>query len=156
MRHARLPAYSPYARRADADARVASALNAMRALLSAEILPTHRRELLSTCIWKLSLAEAPSKYETRYVTPAALLSAKGNRVHEHVHERAKLVDDLIAGTLKPEDLPALAQACVVTASEHATLGEVGRSDPSVSGWARYRAATMAVIDRAMGIWQVGP
>ncbi len=152
MHYAALPAFAPFERRADADARVASALNAVCALLAADLLPAHRRELLSTCLWKLSLAEPRSKYATRYVSAATLASGRSEWVHEHVNERVRLVDALVDGTLVPAALAAEVLACIVTKREHVRLGEAARLDPGLHGWARYRAARIAVVDRAAGTW----
>ena len=153
MKRPALPVFAPYTRRFDADARIASALNAVRALLGADLLPAHRRELLSVCLWKLSLAEPIGKYATRFVSAAALDEERRSLAHEHVHERAKLVRTLIEGTLAPECLPGFAFACVVTREEHARLGTASRRDPTLDGWDRYRKACVAVVDRERGCWQ---
>jgi len=152
MERLALPSFAPYVRRIDADARIASALNAVRALLVADLLPAHRRELLGVCLWKLSLAEPPDKYATRFVSATALRCARRSLAHEHVHERAKLVRALIDGAVSPERLPEFALACVVTREEHARLGVESRRDPSLDGWDRYRKAGIAVVDRGRGCW----
>jgi hypothetical protein len=152
MRRLALPSFAPYVRRIDADARIASALSAIRALLVADLLPAHRRELLGVCLWKLSLAEPLDKYATRFVSAASLGRTRRSLAHEHVYERAKLVRALIDGAMAPERLPEFAFACVVTREEHACLGVESRRDPSLDGWARYREAGIAVVDRERGCW----
>ena len=152
MKRLALPCFAPYARRIDADARIASALSAVRALLLADLLPAHRRELLSVCLWKLSLAEPIGKYATRFVSAAALRCARRLLAHEHVHERAMVVRALLDGAMTPERLPEYAFACVVTREEHARLGVEGRRDRSLEGWDRYRKAGIAVVDRERGCW----
>lgn len=151
-----LPAFPNHARRPDADERIASALNAVRAILAAELVPAHKRELLSVCIWKLTLAEPVNKYATRFVSPAALACARNDRVHEHVVERSKLVRSLMDGSLRPEQLPSSAVACVVTRDEHARLARAAAANAGLEGWDRYRAAAIPVVDCAERRWQIDP
>lgn len=151
-----LPDHPVFARRHDADERIASAVNAARAILAADLVPAHKRELLSVCIWKLTLAEPVNKYATRFVSVAALRCARRDRVHEHVFERSRLVHSLIDGRLPLDQLPARAVACVVTRGEHARLARVVAENPGLEGWGRYRAAAIAVVDCAHRCWHVGP
>ncbi|HEX7769736.1 MAG TPA: hypothetical protein VF422_06880 [Dokdonella sp.] len=151
-----LPELPRHARRHDADERIASAINAVRAILAADLVPAHKRELLSVCIWKLTLAEPVNKYATRFVSVAAVACASRDRVHEHVFERSRLVRALIDGRLPLDELPASAVACVVTRDEHARLARAAVEKPGIEGWDRYRAASIAVVDCARRCWQLEP
>lgn len=150
----KLPDVSPFSPHDNADLRIASAINAVRAILSAELLPEHKRELLSVCLWKLSLAECRGKYDTRYVSLGALRQPEKVLAHEHVNERSKLVRDLIAGAIGIESLRDLVVACTVLRTEHAVLSKSGRA--GLSGWERYRDAKIGVIDREKKAWLIAP
>jgi hypothetical protein len=152
----RLPAFAEFMPHPDARKRIESALNAVRALLAADLIDAHKRELLSVCIWKLSLAEGKSKYTTRFMSAASSGRIARHLAHEHVHERAKLVSALLSGALAPDNLSALAVACTVTRDEHVRLTAVGKVDPSIDGWERYRIASVAVIDCAQACWHIAP
>jgi hypothetical protein len=151
-----VPTFPAFERCADFQVRISSALAAARAILHSEALPIHKRELLGICIWKLSEAEATRKYATRYMSVRALGQPAQQLAHEHVFERSKLARALIAGELAIDDLPDLAIACVVTREEHRRLNQVSRADPTLDGWDRYRAASIAVVDRAENLWKITP
>lgn len=150
-----IPAYPPFRRRADADAdaRRTSALNAVRAILAADLLPPHRKELLSVCLWKLSEAEGINKYETRYASSASLGRPAAELAHEHVHERRRLIDDLVEGRIEANRLAELCIGCTVLRTEHAKLTALRTG---AVGWERYRQAGISVIDRHGGGWCVPP
>jgi hypothetical protein len=152
----RLPAFAAFTPHPDARKRIESALNAVRAVLSADLIDAHQRELLSVCIWKLSLAEGKSKYATRFASAASSGRAVSHLAHEHVHERAKIVSALLSGTLTPDSLEARVIACTVTREEHVRLTAVGRADRTLDGWDRYRIASVAVVDRARMCWKIAP
>lgn len=120
----------------------------MRAILAAsDVLPTHKRELLSICLWKVTEAEG-GKYGTRFRSRAALQAPRTELAHEHVEERAKLAQLLLEHPDRVDDVIARAIGCVVTRTEHRRLTEVGRARPELDGWARYEAAGIEVVDLA--------
>ena len=134
--------------------RIQSALAAVRCILAADaILPAHKTELLSICLWKITEAEGLGKYETRFVSIGSLNRPEGELAHEHVHERAKLVRGLLDGSLSIEALREHAIACTVSRDEHRLLGSL---PDQFDGWERYRAAGVAVIDRIAGSWWIPP
>lgn len=151
-----LPVFSAYQRHANATQHVASALCAARAILDSEAMPVHRRELLGICLWKLSEAAGLSKYATRCVSLAALDRPVKELAHEHVYERAKLVRLLMSGCLALDELADFAIACVVLRTQHRVLSAISCAQPSLDGWARYRAASVAVIDRERKCWLIAP
>jgi hypothetical protein len=118
-----------------------SAINLVQYLLAIRdesIVPAHMRELLSTLIWKIT--EASGKYTPEFVSLAASEATDQKMlIHEHVIERAKLIDRLLAGE-NPATVLNEAVACLVTIDEHARLTAVSKSDPSLNGWERYVAA----------------
>ena len=138
-----------YAERADADSRELSAIRLAQAVLDAEdVVPAHRRELLSIAVWKYTEARA-GKTGLRYRTPAAMDSSQPSKVqHEHVRPRKEIVDDLLDGGAELVPLVlSTAVSCLVTVEEHARLNSV---DTRLSGWDRYAAADLTVVDHASG------
>lgn len=71
--------------------------------------------------------------------------------HEHVFERAKLVEELLKHPEKADEIADLAVACTVTRTEHNSLAAVCRLNPQLSGWARYQAAGIKVYDMSTGL-----
>jgi hypothetical protein len=139
-----------FRRKRQADDRIASAVSAMRAILNADgVLPVHKRELLSLCLWKITEAEG-GKYGTRFRSRAALTAARAELAHEHVEERARLANHLLEHPDRVEDVVTRAIACVVTREEHRQLSALSRARPDLDGWARYEAAGIEVIDLAAG------
>jgi hypothetical protein len=139
-----------FRRHVDADARASSARCAIAALLPLDLYPAHKRELLSICLWKLSEADGLSKYLTRFCSREALEADRSELAHEHVFERKKLVEQLIAGTASVEEVAGCAVGCTVTRKEHARLSAISRRRPELDGWDRYRAARVRVIDTLTG------
>ena len=137
-------------RHPDCERRVESAKRAIRALLGADLYPAHLRELLSTCLWKITEAEGRSKYKTRYRSRASLDQDRKSLHHEHVVERKKMIDELIARPHDVDEIVASAVGCVVTRDEHRSLTEISRARPELEGWARYEAAGVVVIDMDSG------
>jgi hypothetical protein len=110
----------------------------------------HLRELLGVIIWKVT--EAKGKYQTRYWSEGYRDNPDpAQAIHEHVIERRKLIEWLLAGVLMPENLPSEAIACVVTRDEDVRLRKVGRE---LNGWERYKAAGIKVWDREVEDWLV--
>ena len=67
--------------------------------------------------------------------------------HEHVIERKKLVNRMLAGEPVAKVLKA-AIACIVTVTEHRLLTDLSRTQPDLEGWERYEAAGIKVVDRS--------
>jgi len=139
-----------YHKHREAAARASSARRAIAALLPLDLYPSHKRELLSICLWKLSEAEGRSKYSTRFCSRLALQSQRSELAHEHVFERKKLIDELMADPSSLERIVERAIGCTVTRAEHARLSAMSRRRPELDGWARYRAARIRVVDRTTG------
>ena len=100
------------------------------------------KELLSILIWKIT--ESNGKYKLRFVSENALIEkSKKNLIHEHVYERAKLVNELLANPSMANDILVNAVACLVTVEDHKALSDV---DKSLHGWDRYKAAGIKVFD----------
>jgi hypothetical protein len=140
---------SRFFRRHDADARIESALEAIRALLPLALLPAHKRELISICLWKLTEADG-GKYGTRYRSEAALDAPRSKLAHEHVYQRARMVRAMLAEPHRLEEFARRAVGCVVTREEHKRLTALGVARPELDGWARYEAAEIRVVDCETG------
>ena len=135
--------------RADAKARLKSAITAMRAILQLSILPAHKRELLSVCLWKVTEASG-SKYQTRFRSKKSLKTLRKEWQHEHVYQRRFLVDRLMKNPRSLQSVVTTAVGCVVTKEEHIRLSAASRKNSKLDGWARYRAARVPVIDTVSG------
>lgn len=138
-----------------AEERVRSAKTAIEALLALDIYPSHKRELLSICLWKLTEAEARGKYNLRFQTPAALEASPRELQHEQVVERKRVVEALMAEPDRLEEILRDVVGCAVTREEHQRLTQLSRERPDLEGWARYEAAGITVIDLVTGEKQVG-
>jgi hypothetical protein len=135
-----------YYRHADAADRVRSAITAAETIVSLDLYPAHKRELLSVCIWKITEAAPVSKYQTRFRSRASLSAPESELAHDHVNQRKSLIDEMIA---HPEEVSRILQtavACVATRSEHERLTGVSRENPDLDGWERYKKAGIDVVD----------
>lgn len=137
-----------YARHPLAAARMRSAIVLVKAILSMrdpDILPVHRRELLTVLLWKVTEAES-SKYKTRFQSKSAFACADRKQLrHEHVFQRAKMIDELLeAMPSEIERLLTKATGCIVTLEESHQLAK----QDIHYGWERYRRAGIVVLDTA--------
>ena len=132
-----LPQYKPHPER---EARIASAKEAMSAIVPLALYPAHKRELLGVCLWKIT--EADGKLKVRYWSEGALTAVKKDLRHEHVYERKKLISRLLSGEAI-ESVVSDAIACIVTKREHESL-----SASEKSGWERYVDVGIRVFDLA--------
>jgi hypothetical protein len=141
--------------------RLASELVAL--LRSEEVDPFLRREvknLMARLCWSVTEIDASRyKYDQRFISAGVKermeqsgcvlrgASTRGLR-HEHVFQKKLLVADLMDASNADEVVAILdrAVACVVTDEEHRSLPD------NLDGWQRYRAAGLAVWDRAEGRW----
>ena len=135
-----------YHTHADAHDRVRSAITAAEAILGLDLYPAHKRELLSVCIWKVTEAAPMSKYQTRFQSRASLSAPESELAHDHVYQRKRLIDEMIAHPKEVNRILQSAVACVVTRWEHDRLTRVSREDPNLDGWERYRHAEIDVVD----------
>jgi hypothetical protein len=130
----------------DANDRVRSAVTAAEAILALDLYPAHKRELLSVCIWKITEAAPMSKYQTRFRSRATFAVPESELAHDHVYQRKRLVDEMIAHPEEVGRILLTAVACVVTRMEHDRLIQVSREDPDLDGWERYKKAEIDVVD----------
>jgi hypothetical protein len=121
----------------------------VRLLVEAEgLYPAHRKEFVKLALWMVTTAEA-GKFNTRYRSRAS--REPGATIqHNHVDERAKMADRLIAHPDELDSILDLAVGCVVTKEEHARLTQVSRQQPELDGWDRYVAAGIEVVDMVSG------
>ena len=129
-----------------ADARRKSAIALVKTILclnDPDVLPVHRRELLTVLLWKVTEAES-SKYRTRFRSEGALACTDPKQLrHEHVFQRAKMIDELLkAEPSEVGEILAKAVACTVTLGEADCLAKQGEH----YGWERYRRAGIVVLD----------
>jgi len=132
-----------------ATAIVESAVYLIKLILrdGAEILPKHRREVLSVALWKITEAESQHKHRTRFCSQAVFSSTDCECRHDHVFQKQKMIDDLIkAGPDAVDEIVGRAIGCTVTTDEHLALNQYQHLD----GWERYRQAGITVIDARTG------
>lgn len=132
-----------------------SAIVILKALLALNgddaVLESHLKKFVSNCLWKITLAEGPSKYETRYRSEASYDAPKRKLQHEHVWQRKLMVQKLLK--CQPDQVEEIvndAVGCTVTKEEHQRLADVDKADPDVDGWERYRRAEITVRDMLTG------
>ena len=146
MRSERRPKWHP---QPEAQARRNSAIAAIRAILNAkDVIDTHRVELLSVCLWKLT--EADGKYTTRFCSRHARDAGPEKLAHDHVWQRRALIDKLMT---HPDDVLQIVEnaiGCTVTREEHQRLTSEDRRGQSLEGWVRYAKAKIEVIDNSTG------
>lgn len=132
-----------------ADERKRSAFALIKCLLAAtDVIPEHRRDLLSIALWKLTEAEGGSKYNARCPSRHALgCTDKAKLRHDHVFQRAKMIADLEKASEEAtpdriDDILERAVGCVVTVEEHKRLTRFDKEYDvgavSESGNFRYR------------------
>lgn len=124
---------------------IESAITAIEGILTLQILEQHKRGLINGMIW--TITEARGKYTTRYRSRGALDAPKGTKLqHEHVTTRRQLVDAILQHPERAREIAATAIGCVVTKEEHERLTRITRAQPHLTGWQRYEAAGIEVID----------
>jgi len=139
-----------FRRHVEADKRLSSAKLLAETIAGLPAYEAHKRELLSVCLWKVTEAEGPSKYAIRYRSRGALGAAPEVLRHEHVLQRRRLVDRMLAEPIRAGEIALEAIGCVVTKEEHDRLTAVSRARPDLDGWARYRAAGVQIVDTTTG------
>jgi hypothetical protein len=115
-------------------------------LAAPEVVPSHRRELLSVAVWKYTEADA-GKWGLQYRLAAVVNGPTASVQQEHVLPRKHLVERMLSDPGNVPDILATAQACLVTTTEHARLSAL---PASVLGWTRYFQAGIGVIDMLIG------
>ncbi|MBF6650135.1 hypothetical protein [Methylobacter sp. BlB1] len=136
-----IPKYIPHPNR---EKRINSAIVAIKALLPLDMYLAHKKELLSTCIWKIT--EADGKLKVRYWSEGALSASSKDLRHEHVFERRELISRLLSG----ENIDSVvndAVGCLVTKDEHTVL-----TLSVASGWNRYKDCGIMVFDSEKQEW----
>ena len=122
-----------------------------------EEIPAYRREILGNVMWFMTCAPS-GKYTTRYRTAAVVAADTPTLRHEHVYTRKTVIEELLG--LRSEDLDEVslrsaiqetlrtkAVGCTVTRDEHLLLT---RHDKTQTGWRRYEAAGVTVLDMSTG------
>ena len=138
------------------EARKRSAVALIKYLLglkAPDILRTHKRELLTIALWKLTTAEG-GKYKTRFRSQGALNCTDTSKLrHEHVFQRGKMMSEL--ENAAPDEVDHIlkrADACTVTLDEHILLSKFDEE----YGWDRYRRAEIGVFDTLNDEWFICP
>jgi hypothetical protein len=133
-----------------ATAIVQSAVRLIKLILQngVELLPEHRRMVLDAALWKITEAESVHKHRTRFCSLAVFSAPDCECRHDHVFQKAKMIDDLIkSGPSAVDEIASKAVACTITKEENLILNRYKALD----GWERYRKAGITVIDARTGI-----
>jgi hypothetical protein len=128
-------------RDADSEQVLKDAIVIARKVVQSDVQTRLKRAVLNTLIWNVTVSDG--KYDTQYYSRAALKEG-ASRIHEHVFQRAFLVESVLKNQDRLSDYFKLAVSCVVTIEEDTSLNQKGGK---LTGWARYRAAGIVVIDR---------
>ena len=140
--------HSKYIPHKERDSRINSAVTAIKALVRLDLIQKHKKDLIDSCIWKIT--EADGKHNTRYRSyksrSATKKQLRDEHVHEHVFERKKLVEEILNNPNDIDKITKKAIACLVTKSEHEKLSEVSRKNPKLVGWKRYDKASIKIYD----------
>jgi hypothetical protein len=122
-------------------------LLAKMVLKNEEMLPAHRRKVLSSVQWMISKVDG--KYSTRYRSEIVVEIARSEPTsktkinHEHVFTRKYIIQQLLANPQSSDQLLDQVIACVVTKDEHDRLSTISTD---LVGWGRYTQAGITVID----------
>ena len=111
------------------------------------LLLQHRRMVIDAALWKITEAESRHKHRTRFCSQTVFLSPGCDCRHDHVFQRARMIDDLIRGGPNcADEVVSRAVACTITREEHSALNR----HKDLDGWERYREAGITVIDAQTG------
>lgn len=139
---------------AQADAVLRDAIALARfAVDSPDLRDVTRKELLSKYVLVLlTHGTSNGKYGTRYRSQGAMDVTESARLeHEHVFPRKWLIEQMLDEPSTVDlVLSNFAIACTVTVDEHKALAQAERVDRTLSGWERYQAAGIPVIDLTTG------
>lgn len=137
--------YPPYQEAKDRAGLETSIVNAMQAILNADCVEAHKRDLLDICIWKWT--EIDGKWNTRFRSEGAMKKENWKLVqHEHVFQRRNLIQQFLAQEDTIEALLNRAIGCLVTKREHELLTNLSQKERDIDGWERYRRAGIPVYD----------
>ena len=127
----------------EAEKVILSAKRAIVAILqmNSEVLPDHKRTLISRMLWKIT--EAHGKYNTQFCSDGALRNADNLR-HDHVTTRKDLITRLMNAPSNYVSILEDAIGCTVTTEDHKKLSALG---DELNGWDRYKKARVRVFDR---------
>jgi hypothetical protein len=123
------------------------------AVNASDLREVTKKELLSKYVLVLlTHGTANGKYGTRYRSRGALhIDDPATLEHEHVYPRKWLIEQMLDSPDTVEMvLTHFAIACTVTSDEHRRLARAEKVDPLLTGWERYHAAGVEVIDTATG------
>jgi hypothetical protein len=137
----------PPKERSDAEATIASAISAIRLVHGApQLMEKHRKPIITQMLWKVTEATW-GKHFIQYRSHDVMSSPRKLWRHEHVHPRARLVSQILAG--REDAIDKLVRdknvACLVTKDEAKRLDRRDRKAPPLDGWERYRACNIHVV-----------
>jgi hypothetical protein len=124
----------------------------VNAVLSAKgVLLKHKKRFISKSLWDITNPVSKYKYLQRYRSKCVLEEQDESIElrHEHVFEKANMVERILATPASVRKELQKAVGCVVTKPEHDLLH---RKSKGYDGWARYKHAGIKVYDMKQGKW----
>jgi hypothetical protein len=106
----------------DSKVRLHIAIELIKFLLrpNSHVLAEHRQEFLRIALWKITEAESTNKHRTRLCSRAVFASPNCECRHDHVFQRAVMVQDLLSGG--PADVERILEKAVACTITKALLG----------------------------------
>lgn len=140
--------FQPHRQATERRSSAASLIKLMLQNRDPSVLASHRNELLTILLWKLTEAESDHKHRTRFQSEGALACTERKLLrHEHVFQRNKMIEELLQSEPTGLDnILANAIGCTVTVEEHKRLAAY----EDEYGWERYRKARVIVVDTMTG------
>ncbi|MBP6572104.1 MAG: hypothetical protein KA226_11825 [Gemmatimonadales bacterium] len=126
------------------------ALTLVRTIVDLNIEASLKRRMLNYCLWTLTESEGTSKYRTKYMTQGAMDESQPGLHHDHVFTRKQLIEDMLREPARAVEIAETAVGCTVTRFEHKELTYHDRVQPELTGWDRYRAIGIVVINTETG------
>lgn len=137
----------PYSQRSNFDALLADLKKVIAHLLQLDINLSLKKRLLVHSVWEVT--KLNGDFKGRYRSKGALVSEVEIQ-RDHVLQKARIVERLLANPDQMESILADVIHCVVTRAEHEMLTTYSRMNPDIDGWERYKGAGVEVLDMLTG------
>jgi hypothetical protein len=137
----------PYVQREDFDSRLADVKRVIATLLPLNINLPLKKRLLVHSVWEVT--KLGGDFKGRYRSKGVMVSGVEIQ-RDHVIQKARIVERLLANSEQIETILADIVHCVVTRAEHERLTAYSRMNLAVDGWERYKGAGVEVMDMLTG------
>lgn len=140
---------SPYAEGENLQVKLNQIAKLLEQISGSDLYPAGKKRMLNHAIWLVT--EASGNFKGRYRSKTVVEKLGQPIQRDHVVPRAKLVEELLRPNCDARSIVDRSYCCTVTKAEHE---ELKRFDKLHSGWDRYQAASIEVIDMQTGepVW----